>query len=81
VGAGQVNSFDIELQQAGDAVSGGNSEIRVTGQIDGNTVRAQFVQPALGYSGTFTWNLQGSSGSGTFTSSVPNSGVSQITRL
>jgi len=80
-GAGMVASFDVDLQQAGNAVTGGNSEIRLTGQIEGNTVRAQFVQPALGYSGTFVWNLQGSSGSGTFTSSVPNAGVSQLTRL
>jgi hypothetical protein len=80
-GSGTVISFDVVLQQSGSTVSGGNAEIQVSGQVEGATLRAQFVQPGLRYTGTFTWVLDTSGGSGNFVSTVPNSGSSHLTRL
>jgi hypothetical protein len=80
-GSGTVVSFDITLQQNGSTVTGGNGELNLSGRMEGNTLRAQFLQPGLGYSGTFTWQLDASGGSGQFTTSVPNGGSSQLLRL
>ena len=80
-GAGLVVSFDVDLRQSGSTVSGGNDEISLSGQVEANTARVQFVQPRLGYTGTFLWLLNASGGSGTFSSSVPNRGTSQLVRM
>jgi len=80
-GSGTVVSFDVSLQQNGTTVTGGNGELNLSGRMEGNTLRAQFVQPGLGYTGTFTWQLDASGGSGEFTTSVPNGGSSQLLRL
>ena len=80
-GSGTVVSFDVSLQQNGAAVTGGNNELNLTGRMEGNMLQAQFVQPGLGYSGTFTWRLDGSGGFGEFVTSVPNGGSSQLLRL
>lgn len=80
-GAGTVVSFDITLQQTGSLVSGGNNDLSVSGRMDSGMLIAQFVQPALGYSGTFRWRLDASGGVGEFASSVPNSGTSRLVKL
>jgi hypothetical protein len=80
-GAGQSVSFDIELRQVGDVVSGGNSEISLSGQVQGDRAVMQFVQPALGYRGSFDWTISSGGGTGSFSTSVPNRGVSMITPL
>jgi len=80
-GAGTVVSFEVDLQQTGAAVTGGNGELNLSGRIEGGMLRAQFTQPALGYSGTFTWQLDPSGGTGEFVASVPNGGSSRLQRL
>ena len=82
-GAGQSFSFDVQLSQSGNAISGGNSGIVINGSVQGRTATAQFSQPSLGHSGSFTWTLSndGRSGSGSFSSTVPNSGQSTLIRL
>ena len=80
-GAGLVVNFDVDLRQDGSAVSGGSGDITLTGVVEGRQVRMQFTQPRLGYTGTFLWSLDGTGrGSGTFSTSVPNSGTSVLTR-
>jgi hypothetical protein len=74
-------SFDVDLQQTGSAVTGGNGQLNLSGRIEGATLLAQFSQPALGYSGTFTWQLDASGGAGDFRASVPNGGSSRLLRL
>ena len=81
-GLGQTYAFVISLSQLGDRISGGNGEIVINGLVEDQTVRASYLQPAFGYTGTFTWTLvAGNLAQGTFTSSVPNSGTSTLTRL
>lgn len=80
-GAGQTFTFDVTLTQSGFSLSGGSFELSLTGVIDGQSIRAEFTQPS-GVTGLFSWTL-GADGnaSGTFRSSVPNSGTSQLIRL
>ncbi len=82
VGAGQTFTFDVSLNQSGNRVSGGNSGIQIEGIVTGQTALLTYAQPALGYSGTFTWFL-GTDGTiaGRFTGSVPNSGRSELIPL
>ncbi|MCC6770833.1 MAG: hypothetical protein IT360_06435, partial [Gemmatimonadaceae bacterium] len=53
-----------------------------SGTVAGNIATVEFNQPGLGLTGIFIWTL-GADGNatGTFTSSVPNSGTSQLIRL
>jgi hypothetical protein len=46
-GTGAVVSFDVELQQAGSGVSGGNGEIKISGTMDGSTLRAHLFSRRL----------------------------------
>ena len=81
-GAGQTFTFDVVLAQSGATLSGGNAQISLSGTVSGDTATVQFTQPSLGYSGTFVWTLTGrDAASGSFSSSVPNSGTSQLVRL
>jgi hypothetical protein len=80
-GVGQTFSFDVVLTQSGFSFSGGNLELSLAGNVGGSSVTAQFTQPS-GITGSFSWSLgPGGNGSGTFQSSVPNSGTSQLIRL
>jgi hypothetical protein len=79
-GAGQTFSFEVTLTQSGNSLSGGNSGIQMSGVVSGATATLTYVQPALGLTGTFNWTMSGGAASGTFTSSVPNAGTSQLVR-
>ena len=81
-GSGQTFEFDVGLTQSGSQLTGGNSGIVMSGTVNGRTAQVQYVQPALGYTGTFTWTM-GPDGNafGAFTNSLPNSGRSSLIRL
>lgn len=80
-GAGQTFSFEVTLTQNGGLLSGGNSGIVIQGQIEGRTATATYTQPALGLTGTFSWTMSAEgNAAGSFTSSVPNAGTSQLVR-
>ena len=80
-GTGQTFAFDVQLTQSGSTLSGGNSGMVITGTVQGNTAQAQFVQPQLGYTGTFTWTMSGDGNAyGTFTSTAGNAGTSALIR-
>ncbi len=80
--AGQSYSFDVVLTQNGNQISGGNSGIHMTGVARGDTATVSYVQPALGYSGTFVWTMVSShQATGSFTNSYPNAGTSTLQRL
>ena len=80
---GQTYTFDVSLNQNGNVIAGGNSGILISGRVEGTTAYLEYSQPALGYSGTFTWTMAGGGGSaqGTFTNSYPNAGTSSLVRL
>ena len=61
---------------------GAPGAIEFSGTVAGNIATVQFSQPTLGVTGIFIWTL-GADGnaSGTFTSSIPNSGTSELVRL
>jgi hypothetical protein len=81
-GAGQTYSFDVSLEQDGNALSGGNDGIQITGTVTGDTATVGYVQPAHGLQGTFVWTMTGDGvATGAFTSSYPNSGTSVLERL
>jgi hypothetical protein len=52
----------------------------MSGFVEGPTATLSYTQPALGLAGTFSWTMMGNAAFGTFTSSVPNSGTSQLVR-
>ncbi len=80
-GAGQTFSFEVTLTQSGSQLSGGNSGILIQGQVEGRTAWATYTQPALGLTGTFSWTMSSAgAAAGSFTSSVPNAGTSQLVR-
>jgi len=82
-GAGQTYTFQVAITQSGSALSGGAAgDINLSGTVAGNIATVEFNQPGLGFTGIFIWTL-GADGNaaGTFTSSVPNSGTSQLVRL
>ena len=80
-GAGQTFTFDITLNQTGNVISGGNGGIIMSGTVSGQTATVSFSQPALDITGTFVWTMgAGGNASGSYTSSVPNSGTSQLIR-
>jgi hypothetical protein len=80
--AGESFTFDVSLVQQGATLTGGNDEIVLSGYVTGETAVIEYVQPALGYAGTFVWTKLGpNQAQGTFTNSYPNSGTSTITRL
>ena len=80
-GAGQTFTFDVTLTQVGNVLSGGNGGIVMNGTVSGTTASVSFTQPALGISGSFTWTMgAGGNATGTYTSSVPNAGTSQLVR-
>jgi hypothetical protein len=79
---GQAFSFDVALSQDGDRISGGNSGIQMSGVVLGDTATLNYVQPALGFSGTFVWTMIApGQAEGTFTSTAPNAGTSTAQRL
>jgi hypothetical protein len=80
--AGQTFQFEVTLVQQGNGLTGGNSNIVLSGAVNGPTASVAYVQPGLGYTGTFTWTM-GADGnaSGQFTNSYPNSGTSQLIRI
>jgi hypothetical protein len=81
-GAGQTFTFDVSLQQTGNTISGGNAGIQINGSVSGQTATVTYTQPALGHTGTFSWTLVSAArAEGTFTSSVPNAGISILQRL
>lgn len=82
-GAGQSFAFQVSINQSGNSISGGAAgAITLAGTVAGNIATVEFNQPSLGVTGIFIWTL-GADGdaTGTFTSSVPNSGTSQLVRL
>jgi hypothetical protein len=81
-GTGQTFSFDVTLQQDGAVLRGGNSGLTINGVVQGNTASVAYVQPGLGYTGTFHWTMQSrAEARGSFTNSAPNSGSSVLVRL
>jgi hypothetical protein len=81
-GVGQTHVFVVSLTQQGDQLSGGNSEIVISGYVSGQTAVAGYVQPPLGYTGTFTWTMSNDGNAyGSFTNSLPNAGTSTLMRL
>jgi hypothetical protein len=79
---GQAYTFEVNLTQQGNQISGGNGGIQISGSVQGDTAVLNYVQPALGYTGTFVWTMTSSdSAAGTFTNSYPNSGTSSLQRL
>jgi hypothetical protein len=80
--SGQTFSFEVRLSQSGSTITGGNSGIAITGYVEGLTAFANYVQPALGYTGTFTWTMASNElAQGSFTNSYPNAGSSSLFRL
>ena len=80
-GVGSAYSFDVALVQSGSALQGGNFQLFVVGRVDGNTATLQFNQPGPGFTGLFVWTMDGTgNASGSFTTSVPNGGTSQLIR-
>lgn len=79
---GQPFSFDVQLVQSGSTLSGSGSGLVISGVVGGRTATLQYSQPALGYTGSFVWTMaaDGSSASGTFTSSAGNAGTSILAR-
>jgi hypothetical protein len=79
---GQTYTFDVRLSQTGAIVTGGNSGIAISGRVEGATASLAYGQPALGYSGTFTWTMNSSGvAQGSFTNSYPNAGTSSLVRI
>ena len=81
-GAGQTFTFQVTLTQSGATLQGGApGAITLSGTVAGNIATAQFTQPGLNLTGIFIWTLNADgNATGTFTSSVPNSGTSQLIR-
>ncbi len=80
-GTGQTYTFDITLSQTGDRLQGGNGGITINGIVEGSTASATFTQQDLSITGTFVWTLTiDGSATGSFSTSVPNSGPSQLLR-
>jgi hypothetical protein len=80
-GAGQTFTFDVTLNQVGPRLSGGNGGFVIQGTVDGNAASVSFVQQDLGITGTISWRLLNAGlGTGMFSTSVPNSGSSQLIR-
>jgi hypothetical protein len=79
-GAGQSFTFDVTLTQSGASLMGGNAELSIGGEVADGSLSATFSQPG-GITGTFLCRFAGDTGSGTFQSSVPNSGTSALSRL
>ena len=80
-GVGSAFSFDVTLMQSGSTLQGGNSELIVVGRVDGNTATVQFNQPGPGFTGLFVWTMDGTgNASGSFSTSAPNGGPSQLIR-
>ena len=82
-GVGQAFAFDVAITQTGAALSGSAPGVIVfTGTVVANFVTVEFSQPTLGVTGIFIWTMQpDGSATGTFTSSIPNSGTSHLERL
>ncbi len=82
-GAGQSFAFQVVITQSDSELRGGASGvIALSGTVAGNIATAQFTQPGLNFTGIFIWTLNADgNATGTFTSSVPNSGTSQLIRL
>jgi hypothetical protein len=77
-GTGQTFTFDVVLTQSGSSLSGGSPELSLSGAIDGQSITAQFTQPS-GITGVFVWTFAADgTANGTFQSSVPNAGTSQL---
>lgn len=82
-GAGQTFTFQVSITQTGNSIQGGApGAIALSGTVAGNIATVEFSQPGLGITGIFIWTM-GADGNatGTFTSTVPNSGTSQLIRL
>lgn len=82
-GAGETYAFFVTIVQSGSGLQGGApGVISLSGTVVGNVATAEFAQPALGVTGIFIWTM-GADGNaaGTFTSSIPNSGTSQLIRV
>jgi hypothetical protein len=82
-GAGETYVFLVTIVQSGSALEGGAADaINFSGTVVVNVATVEFSQPALGVTGIFIWTMQpDGNATGTFTSSVPNSGTSQLLRV
>lgn len=82
-GAGQTYAFFVSITQTGAELRGGApGAIEFSGTVAANIATVQFAQPTLGVTGIFIWTLNADgNASGTFTSSIPNSGASELIRL
>lgn len=82
-GAGQTYAFFVTISQTGSALQGGAAgAISLSGTVAANVATVEFTQPTIGVTGIFIWTLNADgNASGTFTSSIPNSGTSQLIRL
>jgi hypothetical protein len=82
-GMGQTFVFDVVLTQSGPSLQGGaEGVIALSGSVASNIATVAYTQPGLGVTGIFIWTLHADGdATGTFTSSVPNSGTSGLTRL
>ena len=80
-GQGQVFAFDVVIYQSGVQLLGLSDNFLLQGSVNGNQIQMDYVQLDVGYKGTFTWTMDSlAHGSGTFASSVPNSGTSVLQR-
>ncbi len=82
-GAGQTYAFFVSITQTGAELRGGApGAIEFSGTVAENIATVQFTQPTLGVTGIFIWTLAADgNASGTFTSSIPNSGTSELIRV
>jgi hypothetical protein len=82
-GAGETYVFLVTIVQSGAALEGGAADaINFSGTVAANVATVEFSQPTLAVTGIFIWTMQpDGNATGTFTSSVPNSGTSQLLRV
>jgi hypothetical protein len=82
-GAGETYAFFVTIRQADSALQGGApGAISLSGTVAANVATVEFSQPTLGVTGIFIWTMNADgNATGTFTSSIPNSGTSHLLRV
>ena len=79
---GSTYTFDVVLAESGGRLEGGGDGLVLAGTVNGSSATVEFAQPALGFSGTFTWTLHGpDQATGTFNTNAPNAGTSTLVRV
>jgi trypsin-like peptidase len=81
-GTGEIYVFDVDFYQYGDELIGLSEELVMSGYVVGGGIQMGWSNLQAGLDGTFHWTMQSPDfGTGTFVSSVPNSGTSVLERL